>query len=164
MTRTSTNSERLENYVSAAEAARIVGLTKQGMSRLVRRGHFTTKIVAGRVLVLRSEAESFVARPKGRPIKKGQAETKPLKIPLEANARGNRDIYISQADAASIRGVTKQAIADLIRRGRLSATKVAGRMLVLRSEVEVFAPQPRTGRPPKRKSGAKPQAPNRSKK
>jgi hypothetical protein len=62
--------------------------------------------------------------------------------------------YISQVEAARIRGVSKQAIADLIRRGRLTTVSVAGRTLVLRSEVEAFVPQPKLGRPPKK-------APNR---
>lgn len=45
---------------------------------------------------------------------------------------------ISQAEAARIRGVTRAAIRDLIRRGRLSSLKVGGRELVYRSEVESF--------------------------
>jgi excisionase family DNA binding protein len=61
------------------------------------------------------------------------------------------DHYISQAEAARIRGVSKQAIADLIKRGRLSKAKVAGRTLVLRAEVEAFVAQPKLGRPRKKK-------------
>ncbi|WP_263349695.1 helix-turn-helix domain-containing protein [Acidicapsa acidisoli] len=63
--------------------------------------------------------------------------------------------YISQAEAARIRGVSKQAIGDLIRRGRLTAVSVGGRKLVLRSEVEAFVSMPKLGRPPKRKSAKK---------
>jgi hypothetical protein len=61
---------------------------------------------------------------------------------------------ISQAEAARIRGVSQQAIANLIRRGRLASTLVAGRPLVLRSEVEAFLPKPKLGRP-QRKTTAK---------
>jgi excisionase family DNA binding protein len=57
--------------------------------------------------------------------------------------------YISQVEAAKIRGVSKQAIADLIKRQRLTAIKVAGRTLVLRTEVEAFVAKPNKGRPPK---------------
>jgi len=63
--------------------------------------------------------------------------------------------YISQAEAARIRGVSKQAIADLIKRGRLSKATVAGRSLVLLSEVMEFAPKPKLGRPPKKTVGKK---------
>jgi hypothetical protein len=62
------------------------------------------------------------------------------------------DLYISQAEAARIRGVSKQAIADVIKRGRLSKAKVAGRTVVLRAEVEAFVAQPKLGRPRKKKS------------
>jgi hypothetical protein len=66
----------------------------------------------------------------------------------------NSDELISQAEAARIRGVSQQAIANLIRRGRLASTLIAGRTLVLRSEVEAFIPKPKQGRPPK-KTGKK---------
>lgn len=62
------------------------------------------------------------------------------------------DAYISQAEAARIRGVSRQAIADLVRRGRLARVNVAGRILVLLSEIESFVDQPRSGRPPGKKS------------
>ena len=50
----------------------------------------------------------------------------------------NFEDYISQAQAARIRAVTRQAIGDLIKRGRLRSVRLAGRNLVLRSEVETF--------------------------
>lgn len=45
---------------------------------------------------------------------------------------------ISQAEAARIRGVSRAAIRDLIRRERLRSISVGGRELVYRSEVEAF--------------------------
>ena len=64
------------------------------------------------------------------------------------------DDYISQAQAARMRAVTRQAIADLVKRGRLRSVKLAGRNFVLRSELEAFF-QLAKGRPmkdgPKRK-------------
>jgi excisionase family DNA binding protein len=50
---------------------------------------------------------------------------------------------ISQAEAGRLRGVSRNAIADLIRRGRLNFVEVAGRTLVYRSEVEGFTEQKR---------------------
>jgi hypothetical protein len=72
--------------------------------------------------------------------------------------RGNLDgpaDWISQAEAARIRGVSQQAIANLISRGRLKTVSAAGRTFLFRSEVEVFEPQPKTGRPPKKKAAKK---------
>ena len=45
---------------------------------------------------------------------------------------------ISQAEAARLRGVTRAAIADLIKRGKLRSVEVAGRALVFRSEIENY--------------------------
>lgn len=45
---------------------------------------------------------------------------------------------ISQAEAARIRGVTRQAISLLVQRGKLSGYEIAGRVLVSRNEVENF--------------------------
>jgi hypothetical protein len=45
---------------------------------------------------------------------------------------------ISQAEAARIRGVSRAAIRDLIRRKRLRSFNLAGRELVYRSEIESF--------------------------
>lgn len=56
---------------------------------------------------------------------------------------------ISQAQAARIRGVTRAAIRDLIRRGRLIPVEIAGRLLLHKTEVENFE---------KRTPGPKPDA------
>jgi excisionase family DNA binding protein len=64
------------------------------------------------------------------------------------------DDWISQVEAARIRGVSKQAIAKLIARKRLSAREIGGRMLVRRSEVEGFVPMP-IGRPRKKSAPKK---------
>ena len=134
------------NYISQAEAARIIGTSSQTVANLIRRGQFTTKRAAGRTFVLRSEVESFVVRPKGRPAKKEL--TKKL---IGTTREETVEKYISQAEAARIRGVSQQAIANLIKRNRLFAVNVAGSTLVLRSEVEAFVTQPKRGRPPEKK-------------
>jgi len=58
------------------------------------------------------------------------------------------DEWISQADAARLRGVSRQAIALLVKKGRLPVLKIGGRQLVRRKEVEEFTREP-AGRPPK---------------
>jgi len=59
----------------------------------------------------------------------------------------NPDDWVSQAEAARLRGVTRQAIARLIKKGRLQVWSVGGRALVRRAEIEAFKPEP-AGRPP----------------
>ena len=57
-----------------------------------------------------------------------------------------------------MRGVSTQAVYDLIKRGRLTIVKVSGRKFLLRKEVEAFEPNI-TGRPRKDSAAAKsPQA------
>jgi excisionase family DNA binding protein len=61
---------------------------------------------------------------------------------------------ISQSEAAEIRGVTREAINRLVKRGRLAAVEISGRSFVYRSEVEKFEPS-KGGRPPKPASSPK---------
>lgn len=63
------------------------------------------------------------------------------------------DDLITQADAARIRDVSREAIADLIARGRLQTVEVAGQRFVKRSDVENFTER-KAGRPPKLKPEA----------
>jgi excisionase family DNA binding protein len=70
------------------------------------------------------------------------------------------DDWISQSEASRIRSVSKQAIAKLISRNRLTARKIGGRMLVRRSEVVAFVPMP-IGRPPKKAAAKKQPAPKK---
>jgi hypothetical protein len=49
--------------------------------------------------------------------------------------RGGRVELISQAQAARLRGVSRQAIAKFVKLGRIRTTKVAGRIFVYRSDI-----------------------------
>jgi excisionase family DNA binding protein len=49
--------------------------------------------------------------------------------------------YVSISQAARLRGVSPQAIDDLISRGRLGAVEIAGRRVLLRSDVLKFKPE-----------------------
>jgi len=74
--------------------------------------------------------------------------------------QNNIEDWISQVEAARIRGVSKQAIAKLIKRNRISAQTIGGRMLVRRSEVEAFLPMP-LGRPRKKAAPKKKAVPKK---
>lgn len=56
--------------------------------------------------------------------------------------------WISQAEAARLRGVSRQAIAALVRKNRIPVLNVGGRLLVQKKAVEDFAPGS-PGRKPK---------------
>ena len=54
--------------------------------------------------------------------------------------------WVSQSEAARIRGVSPQAIGQLIQKGRFRTLKIGGKVLLNRREVETYKPK-RTGRP-----------------
>jgi excisionase family DNA binding protein len=54
--------------------------------------------------------------------------------------------WISQAEAARLRGVSRQAIAKLVRLGRVRTLEIGGHMLVHRADIEAFERRP-GGRP-----------------
>jgi len=58
----------------------------------------------------------------------------------------NLSEWISQAEAARLRGVSRQAIAKLVTNGRLKTLDVGGRKFVRRDDVISFEPH-QAGRP-----------------
>jgi len=60
---------------------------------------------------------------------------------------------ITQKEAAEIRGVSRQSIADLVRRGKLTTVTIGKRNFLIRSEVKKFKPS--TGGRPKGKQTRK---------
>lgn len=56
--------------------------------------------------------------------------------------------WISQAEAARIRGVTRQAISKLVKGGRLRTLEIGGNTLVSREDLEAYKPLA-PGRPKK---------------
>lgn len=53
----------------------------------------------------------------------------------------DRSEWVSQAEAARMRGVSRQAIARLIRKGRFSVLKIGGKILLRRLDVEAYEPK-----------------------
>ena len=49
--------------------------------------------------------------------------------------------WISQAEAAKLRGVSRQAISELVKRGRITTVVIGKRKLLKRSEIEDFQSQ-----------------------
>ena len=147
---TSIENEEFGKYISQAEAARIIGITKQTVAKLIGRGRFTTQAVAGRLFLLRFQVESYVAKPTGRPSKNSLAEKDaPIRRPKNVVSRSLGE-YISQAEAARIRGVTQQAIDNLVKKNRFQTMRIGGRTFLSRSDVETFQPK-LPGRAPKSK-------------
>jgi len=162
-------------WISQSEAARLRGVSREAIYNLVKKNRFTIFKIGDKTLISREDVENYQPRQSGRKPKKKRNEAGSTFSPGErpSSAQQNRgrtqppvernkwltmteerernlDDYISQSEAARIRRVARQSIADLIERGRLTSVTVADRTLVLRSEVENFVAQPKLGRPPKK--------------
>lgn len=61
----------------------------------------------------------------------------------------NLNDLISQAQAARIRNVSREAIYQLVTRGKLKVTEIGGQKFLSRREVENYKPE-LGGRPPKK--------------
>ena len=163
-------------WISQSEAARLRGVTRAAISALVKRDRLKTLKIGGKNLLNRADIENYQPQPRGpKPKKEKRKEVESTPTPdrrqstmpqgrtrTQSPSQQNKYLinkrdndqelqkYISQAEAARIRGVSYQAITDLIKRGRLTTAIVAGRPVVLRSEVENFVAQPKLGRPAKK--------------
>jgi excisionase family DNA binding protein len=58
--------------------------------------------------------------------------------------------WISQSEAARLRGVTRAAISALVKRNRLKTLKIGGKNLLNRGDIENYQPQPRGPKPKKK--------------
>jgi excisionase family DNA binding protein len=58
----------------------------------------------------------------------------------------NGNDWVSQAEAARIRRVSRQAISRLVKKGRLRVFRIGGKVFLSRAEIEEFVPE-QPGRP-----------------
>lgn len=59
----------MNDWVSQAEAARIRGVSRQAISRLIKKGRFRVLAIGGKILLRRSDVKIYKARRSGRPRK-----------------------------------------------------------------------------------------------
>jgi predicted DNA-binding protein (UPF0251 family) len=63
--------------------------------------------------------------------------------------------WISQSEAARMRGISRQAIGIYVKRGRFTTFLMGGKTFLLRSEMENFEPQKRGPKPKRKKRATK---------
>jgi hypothetical protein len=156
-----------DEWITASEAARIRGVFPQAIASLMRRGKLRTIVFGQRTFVNRHDVETFVPNPGGRPKKKESARngesidnklTESIQKPIKEDDFSD---WISQLEAALIRGCSKQAIFNLVARGKLETLKIGGKTFVRRSQVETYTGT-RGGRP-RKKEGTKKKRKSRKK-
>lgn len=62
-----------EDWISQSEAARLRGVSRQAISKLIKKGHLRTLEVGGYILVSRADLHNFKPSTAGRP-KRSDAE------------------------------------------------------------------------------------------
>ena len=80
------------------------------------------------------------------PAKKAGKRSKSNKKGSQRQPVSDALAWITKAEAARIRGVTRQAIGKLVKKGKLATLGIAGHTLVRRADVENYKPEP-GGRP-----------------
>lgn len=80
------------------------------------------------------------------PVEKTGERTDVEETTLHRQALFRPEDWISQAEAARIRRVTRQAIADLVKKQKLTTFEIGGNVLVNKAEVKAFVPS-QGGRP-----------------
>jgi predicted DNA-binding protein YlxM (UPF0122 family) len=134
-------------WILKSEAARLRGVSRQAIWELVRRKRLGTTVFAGRVYLQKSEVMSFKNRPRGPASMYVNRESFTPKKGKPKKKGPDPAIWITQVEAAEIRGITRQAIVDLTRRGYFRTREYAGKALVLRSQVKAFKPpKPKAGK------------------
>ena len=103
------------------------------------RGVLSSRFSMSQSARVRSSIKGDPAKKAGKPGKTGQKGSQRQPI-------FNAGEWITKAEAARVRGVTRQAIAKLVAKGKLDTLKIAGHTLVKRADVEAYKPQP-GGRP-----------------
>src|ERR1044071_975390 len=113
------------DWISKPEAARLRGVSRQAIWQLVDRGRLSTRVVAGRIYVSRSEVLNFKRIPRGPSANYPGMKFKP-KAGKHKNKKPTHDPskWISHIEAGRVMGVTYQVIIDLIRRRRLRTLTV----------------------------------------
>lgn len=103
--------------LTAAEAAEVLGVSRWWFGELVRRGRVgPCARIGGRLRVRRSVLDRFRAEQAGDP----------------------EDPYLTYEDIGAYLGVSSWTAGELVRRGRLTGTRIGRRVVVRRSAVEVY--------------------------
>ncbi len=140
-----------DKWITQTQAARLRKVTPAAIASLLCRGRLRSKVVKGRKMVFREDVVTFKA-----------ARGRPSQIVMQAAiASVSRNEWITQKEAAQLRGVTVHAIKGAIGKGRIRTLKRNGVVFVRKEDVLNYRPRidfhpasgPQSALPP----GAKPE-------
>lgn len=120
------------NWITQTEAARLRNVTPAAISDLLDRKRLRCKIVSGRRLVYRRDVLNFEPRAPGAPTR----------VMKEAAVSAiNRTEWITQREAAQLRGITTSGIRTAAKRGRIRTLKHGRVSLVNRQDILNYQPR-----------------------
>ncbi len=118
-------------WITQTEAARLRRVAFGTIASLLRRGRLRGKVVNGRQMVFREDVVTF------KP-----ATGRPSKDAMEAAvASVNRDQWVTQKEAAQLRGCTVHSIRGAIMNGRIRTLKSKGVVFVKKEDVLNYRPR-----------------------
>ncbi len=120
------------DWIAQTEAARLRKVSPAAISLLLRRERLRSKVVNGRKMVNREDVITFESGVGGRPSKN---------VMQAAVASVNRDEWITQKEAAQLRGTTIHAIKWAINNGRIRTLKKEGVLFVMKKDVLNYKPR-----------------------
>ena len=114
---------RPEEWVSQAEAARIRGVSRQAIARLIRKGRFTPLAIGGHLILRRAEVEKYRAELPGRPTNERKTEiVKAMIESLSSQELRTLAVYLrSKVPKHALEhkwGITSELILDAIARAQ----------------------------------------------
>ena len=120
------------DWVTQTEAARLRQVSPAAISLLLRRGRLRSKVIAGRRLIHRKDVLNFHPLARGRPTKSMREA---------ALAVVDREEWITQKEAAKIRGITPNGIRTAVKRGRIRFLKKGDVSFVNKQDVLNYRPR-----------------------
>ena len=126
------------DYVDMREAARVIGIQRQTLRRIIARGRLAIVRFAGKHLIQREQLEMFRSQYDRRPGRKRWP-----RLPLEAAATvelGQAPFadYLDVREAARVIGIQPGTVRRIIARGRLATVRFGCRHLIRREQLEMF--------------------------
>jgi len=124
----------LKKWITQTEAALLRNVSPSTISYLLSKGRLRGEEIDGRRLVFREDVLKFkpLAQGVGRPSKHM------LKL---ADAKVDRETWITQKEAAVLRQATVDMITTAIKRGRLRILKVDGISYIYKKDVLAYKPR-----------------------
>lgn len=128
------------NWVSWAEATRMIGCSEPTVQRLIQSGQLITRQAARGVPSLRRDSVEQAAKEWQAEQERRQRDRESrMAAPAKSDPPAGGDVWVPTEVAAHALGLTPNRVRQLVASGRLPGTKKANKLWFRRADVEVAA-------------------------